>query len=129
MTAAYLILFALTAVWGLTFPLVQAALASASPLVFVTLRFALAAGLFALLVWPRAFRLQRDFAWKGLVLGLFLCGGYAFQTIGLAHTTAARSGFLTGTLVPMTPLMDRRVPRLRRNRYHGPAAGGRTESR
>lgn len=104
MLAACLILFALTAVWGLTFPLVQAALQSASPLVFVTLRFALAAAIFPILVWPRVFRLRRDLVWKGLALGLFLFGGYAFQTIGLAHTTAARSGFLTGTLVPMTPL-------------------------
>jgi drug/metabolite transporter (DMT)-like permease len=104
--AAYLILFVLTAVWGLTFPLIQGALASASPLVFVALRFALASALFPLLVWPRAFRLNRSLVWKGLGLGVFLWGGYAFQTFGLAHTTAARSGFLTGTLVPMTALFS-----------------------
>lgn len=106
MIAAYLILFALTAVWGLTFPLVQNALRSASPLVFVSLRFVLAGLLFPLLVWPRAFRLRRDLVWKGIGLGVLLAGGYAFQTLGLAHTTAARSGFLTGTLVPMTPLFS-----------------------
>ena len=104
MLAAYLILLALCAVWGLTFPLVQSALAQASPLVFLSLRFALAALLFPLLVWPRAFRLTRELAWKGVWLGVFLWGGYGFQTFGLLHTTAARSGFLTGTLVPMTPL-------------------------
>ena len=104
MTVAYLVLLVLTAVWGLTFPLVQSALAFASPLVFVALRFALATVVFALLVWPRAFRLSRELLWKGAWLGLLLSGGFAFQTFGLVHTTAARSGFLTGTLVPMTPL-------------------------
>ncbi|MCX6601660.1 MAG: EamA family transporter, partial [bacterium] len=104
MLAAYLILLALCAVWGLTFPLVQSALSQASPLVFLSLRFALAALLFPLLVWPRAFRLTRELAWKGVWLGVFLWGGYGFQTFGLLHTTAARSGFLTGTLVPMVPL-------------------------
>ena len=104
MLAAYLILLSLTVIWGFTFPLVQAALRTASPLVFVALRFALAATLFPLLVWPRAFRLNRNLIGKGAVLGFFLCGGYAFQTFGLSLTTAARSGFITGTLVPMTPL-------------------------
>lgn len=104
MHAAYLILLALCAVWGLTFPLVQSALACASPLVFLALRFAAATLLFPLFVWPRAFRLTREHVRKGLWLGILLWGGYAFQTFGLAHTTAARSGFLTGTLVPMTPL-------------------------
>jgi drug/metabolite transporter (DMT)-like permease len=102
--AAYLILLALCAVWGLTFPLVQSALACASPLVFLALRFAAASLLFPLLVWPHAFRLTREQVWKGLGLGVLLWGGYGLQTFGLAHTSAARSGFLTGTLVPMTPL-------------------------
>jgi drug/metabolite transporter (DMT)-like permease len=104
MLAAYLILLSLTVIWGFTFPLVQAALRSASPMVFVGMRFALASLLFPLLVWPRTFRLNRGLIGKGATLGLFLCGGYAFQTFGLSLTTAARSGFITGTLVPMTPL-------------------------
>jgi drug/metabolite transporter (DMT)-like permease len=103
---AYLVLFLLTAIWGLTFPLVQTALAYASPLVFLALRFSLAAVIFPLLMWPRAFRLSRKVVWRGLGLGIFLWGGFAFQTFGLAHTTAARSGFLTGTLVPLTPLFS-----------------------
>jgi drug/metabolite transporter (DMT)-like permease len=103
---AYLVLFLLTAIWGLTFPLVQIALADASPLVFLTLRFSLAAVVFPLLMWPRAFRLSSEVVWRGLGLGIFLWSGFAFQTFGLAHTTAARSGFLTGTLVPLTPLFS-----------------------
>jgi drug/metabolite transporter (DMT)-like permease len=102
---AYLILLALCAVWGLTFPLVQSALTYASPLVFLALRFALASLFFPLLIWPRAFHLTRALAWKGVWLGVLLWGGYGFQTFGLMHTTAARSGFLTGTLVPMVPLL------------------------
>jgi drug/metabolite transporter (DMT)-like permease len=106
MIAAYLVLFLLTAIWGLTFPLVQTALADASPLIFLTLRFAIAALIFPLLMWPWAFRLSRAVVWRGLGLGIFLWGGFAFQTFGLAHTTAAHSGFLTGTLVPLTPLFS-----------------------
>lgn len=116
MLAAYLILLSLTVIWGFTFPLVQEALKSASPMVFVGLRFALASVLFPLLVWPRAFRLNRGLIRKGAVLGILLWGGYAFQTFGLSLTTATRSGFLTGTLVPMTPLFAWLLFRARVNR-------------
>lgn len=104
MTAAYLALIALTCIWGLTFPVVQDSLEFASPLVFVSLRFLIAAVVFPLLVWPRAHKLNRELVLKGLWLGVLLCGGYAFQTIGLEHTTSARSAFITGIFVPLTPL-------------------------
>lgn len=106
MIVASLVLLSLTAVWGLTFPLVQGSLAYASPPVFLLLRFLLAAIVFPLIVYPSAFRLRRELLLKGLWLGVLLWGGYTLQTFGLAHTTAARSGFLTGTLVPLTPLFS-----------------------
>lgn len=104
MFAAYAILTVVAIIWGTTFPLVQGALAYASPMVFLAARFALAAAVFAALVWPRAHRLDGMILWKGMGLGLLLWAGYTLQTIGLAHTTAARSGFLTGLFVPLTPV-------------------------
>jgi drug/metabolite transporter (DMT)-like permease len=104
MFAAYLALIALTCIWGLTFPVVQDSLEFASPLVFVALRFLLAAVIFPLLVWPRAHQLNRDLIRKGVWLGILLWGGYALQTVGLAYTTSARAAFITGTFVPLTPV-------------------------
>ena len=50
----------------------------------------------------------------GLILGLYLGGGFALQTIGLTMTSASKAGFLTGTLVVFTPLLqlaiERRMP-------------------
>ncbi len=106
MLFGYLTLLALTAVWGLTFPMVQNALRDATPTAFVAARFALAALLFPLMAWPRVFRITRSMAFQGLWLGFLVWGGYTLQTYGLTCTTAARSGFLTGTLVPMTPLFS-----------------------
>jgi drug/metabolite transporter (DMT)-like permease len=52
----------------------------------------------------------------GLIAGLLLFGGYATQTVGLAHTTASNSGLITGLYVVFTPLLAaavaRRAPRL-----------------
>jgi drug/metabolite transporter (DMT)-like permease len=40
----------------------------------------------------------------GLLVGLALGAGYLFQTVGLQHTSAAVSGFITGMFVVLTPL-------------------------
>ena len=40
----------------------------------------------------------------GFGAGFFLGGGYIFQTIGLANTGAAITGFVTGLYVILTPL-------------------------
>lgn len=41
----------------------------------------------------------------GLVMGVFLTGGYVFQTFGLERTTAANAGFITGMFSVLTPLL------------------------
>lgn len=109
---ADLALIAVTAIWGSTFIMVQASLAAVSPLIFIALRFGLAAAVLALLYRPR---ITRAAAIPGIVVGLFLFGGYAFQTIGLQFTTASKSAFLTSLSVPMVPLaaalVYRKVPR------------------
>jgi drug/metabolite transporter (DMT)-like permease len=40
----------------------------------------------------------------GIVMGVFLTGGYVFQTLGLERTSASNAGFITGLFVVLTPL-------------------------
>src|ERR1700712_446331 len=47
-------------------------------------------------------RLELRFA---SVAGVFLGLGYQFQTTGLALTTASKSGFITGLVVVIVPLL------------------------
>lgn len=84
--------------------MVQKALEHASPFAFVAVRFGIAAVFFALITWPRALKLTREQFIKGVLLGVMLWGGFVFQTIGLNYTSAARSGFITGLLVPLIPV-------------------------
>lgn len=88
-------------IWGAAFPLAKLALADATPMVFTSARFALA----ALLLLPvlRDIR-PEEWRWGGL-LGVLLALGFATQTIGLNYTTASRSGFLTALYIPFTPLI------------------------
>jgi drug/metabolite transporter (DMT)-like permease len=104
--AAHLLLIAVTAIWGATFTLVKSALADVSPLLFNLIRMALAFAILAA-IHHRSLRnlTKRDLQF-GAIAGLFLGLGYQFQTSGLAHTTAAKSGLITGLVVVIVPLLS-----------------------
>jgi drug/metabolite transporter (DMT)-like permease len=113
---AELFLLGTTLIWGGTFVIVKGGLDDSSPLLMLTVRF----GAAALLLLPFAVGALRRTNAKGIargaILGTLLFAGFAAQTIGLAHTTASKSGFITGMLVVMTPLfqflIERRPPKL-----------------
>lgn len=88
--------------WGTTFVAVKTGLDDASPLLFVGIRFALAAATSALLL-RRTPGLRRALI-AGAPLGIVLAISYSAQTIGLDFTTPARSGFVTGLNVALVPL-------------------------
>jgi drug/metabolite transporter (DMT)-like permease len=101
---AEIALVSVCAIWGLTFPLVQDAVAQIPVMTFLGYRF-MAAALLAALLFRHSFsRLSRD-GWKaGAVMGVFLTGGYVLQTFGLERTTASNAGFITGLFVVLTPM-------------------------
>jgi len=112
---ADLALLLLTLAWGTTFTLVKRALDGTSPAVFLTLRFAVAT-LAVGAVWLARRDRPSPGLWRhGALLGLAMLLGFVFQTVGLRHTTPARSGFITGLSVLIVPflshfLVRRRVP-------------------
>jgi drug/metabolite transporter (DMT)-like permease len=95
-----------TVVWGVTFVQVKDAVAIYPLFAFLALRFAIG----SLALFPFAVARARRGPWKkgavvGVLLGLLVAGAYAFQTVGLVHTTVSGSGVLTGLYVVMTPLL------------------------
>jgi drug/metabolite transporter (DMT)-like permease len=95
-------LLLVSVIWGTTFVAVKAAMAHASPLLFVGVRFA-AAAIAALPLLPRRSAGLRPAFWDSAPLGLVLAGAYCAQTIGLTTTTPARSAFITGLNVVLVP--------------------------
>jgi drug/metabolite transporter (DMT)-like permease len=103
--AAELALVAIAAVWGLTFVMVQDAVALLPVTAFLAYRFIPAAGLVAIFS-ARRLRQLTPAGWRsGAAMGVFLTAGYLFQTFGLQHTTASNAGFITGLFVVFTPLL------------------------
>ncbi len=107
-------LLLLTVLWGTTFVVVKDALSHSDPFSFLALRFGIGAGVLSVVVGRRL--LSGGYLRRGVVLGLFLFAGFAFQTVGLKYTTPTRSAFITGLYVLMVPLvmltLFRRVPRV-----------------
>lgn len=100
---AELYLFATTFIWGGTFVAVKLGVVDLSPVLFVALRFSLAAGLLFLFGIKRILKTDRALVWKGSLLGFLLFLGFTLQTVGLKYTTASESAFITGLMVIFTP--------------------------
>ncbi|MBM7647928.1 drug/metabolite transporter (DMT)-like permease [Bacillus ectoiniformans] len=94
-------------IWGVTFVIVQNAIAVLPPLLFNGLRFSLAAViLLVILAFRKEVRLLTKETWRnGAILGVCLTIGYAFQTIGLLYTTVSKTGFITGLSVVLVPIL------------------------
>ncbi|MGE5346913.1 MAG: DMT family transporter [Acidithiobacillales bacterium] len=99
--AADLVLVFVTAIWGSTFVVNQlVASGEAPPLLFLLLRFSIAAVILVLFARgrPRTPGLLRD----SLVVGGLTAIGIGFQLAGQVYTTASKAAFITGLSVPLT---------------------------
>lgn len=111
---AELYLLSITLIWGSTFAVSKIVLASVSPYMLQAVRFALAALVVGIYTRRDIRATTRASLRSGLILGLLLGTGFLLQTVGLTLTSASRTGFLTGTMVVFTPLLqlalERRAP-------------------
>jgi len=104
---ADLLLVTASAVWGVSFVVVKEALTSASPLLFLALRFTIATLVLAPFVDLRG-GFSRAELRAGVVLTALLASGFATQAYGLQYTTPARSAFIvamSSVLAPMIALL------------------------
>lgn len=101
---APLALLLVSAAWGLAFVVMKPAIERQSVNNFLFTRFLMAV-LVMILIRPQVLKfLTKDLLLRGLAAGFLLGGGYIFQTVGLANTGAAITGFVTGLYVVLTPL-------------------------
>lgn len=107
-------LFSITIFWGVTFPIIKLALNDISPMLFIGIRFSLAALILLPFLLKPLLNSNIHLIKAGLFLGLLYFIGFATQTVGLQYTTATKSGFITGTFVVFIPILqlilERRAP-------------------
>ena len=100
---ADLSLLLVTAIWGTTFVLVKQVTEVLPPLTFIALRFSIGFLVLAALFPGRLRRATRREGAAGLLIGLFLWGGFVTQTLGLQETSASTAAFITGISTVLVP--------------------------
>ena len=98
-------LLSVSAAWGFAFVVMKDAIERQTVNNFLFSRFVLAV-VVMLLIRPQCIKLfNKDLLVRASTAGLFLGAGYILQTLGLARTGAAITGFITGLYVVFTPLI------------------------
>ncbi len=100
-----MLLLTTTFFWGVTFTVVKQALESVDVFVFLAQRFLLAFILILPIGLYKGKRIDGATVVRGSIMGIFLFGAYAFQTVALLYTSASNTGFLTGLNVVIVPLL------------------------
>jgi drug/metabolite transporter (DMT)-like permease len=104
-TKANLYLFLISAIWGMTFPLIRNALTEINPYLFVFFRFLLAALVMLPIVWKELTKTRKDLIIHSIIFGLLNAVTYTSQTIGLQTIDSASSAFITAIYVVLVPFL------------------------
>ncbi|MDD2581933.1 MAG: DMT family transporter [Desulfuromonadaceae bacterium] len=103
---AALLLLTTTFFWGVTFTVVKQSVESIDVFVFLAQRFLLAFALILPIGLYKGRSLDVTTIVLGCVMGFFLFGAYAFQTLALLYTSASNTAFLTGLNVVIVPILS-----------------------
>jgi len=104
---AEIYLLVIVIIWGSTFAIIKGVLDQIPTFTFLAYRFFLAVLILYLIFWKRIREnIDKTALKKGVLIGIFLFLGYAFQTVGLKYTTATKAGFITGLSVVLVPIIS-----------------------
>lgn len=94
-----------TIIWGGGFVATDIALEYFTPFQIMTIRFFIAFAIFGLISIKDLKKSNKKEILSGIILGVALFLGFAFQTIGLKYTTPSKNAFLTATNVVFVPFI------------------------
>lgn len=90
-------------IWGSGFIVTKNALDHITPYYMLGFRFIIASAVLGIISFKKLRKATiKDFK-AGAIVGLFLFGGFATQTIGMKYTTVGNSAFITASNVVMVP--------------------------
>jgi drug/metabolite transporter (DMT)-like permease len=96
----------MTMIWGATFLVTKDTLKLVGPFTYLSLCYLVATLTLVGIFHRRLMRITRTELLCGLLIGVVLFAGYAFQTVGMQWTSVSKTGFLTGMYVPLVPLFS-----------------------
>jgi len=112
---ADLLLLLVAASWGSTYLVAKELITPRSVVALLALRMLLAAAIMATIVVARRNRVTASELRVGVILGILLTAVFAFETFGIAHTSATNAGLIISLTIVFTPILEsvvagRRLP-------------------
>lgn len=104
-----LLLLLVAAAWGSTYLAAKELLTPSSVLALLALRMLIAAAIMALVVAARRNRPTLAEIRVGVILGVLLAAVFAFETFGIAHTSATNAALIISLTIVFTPILDSTV--------------------
>jgi drug/metabolite transporter (DMT)-like permease len=108
-----LLLLLVAATWGSTYLVAKELITPHSVVALLALRMLLAAALMAAIVAARHERITAAELRAGAILGVLLAAVFAFETFGIAHTSATNAGLIISLTIVFTPILESAVSRRR----------------
>jgi drug/metabolite transporter (DMT)-like permease len=110
-----LLLLLVAASWGSTYLVAKELVRPESVVALLALRMLLAAAIMAAIVAARRNRITAAEWRAGVLLGMVLAAVFAFETFGIANTSATNAGLIISLTIVFTPILDsamsgRRLP-------------------
>jgi len=110
-----LLLLVVAASWGSTYLVAKELVTPNSVVALMAVRMLLAAAVMAAIVAARRRRVTPAELRVGVILGVLLAAVFAFETFGIAHTSATNAGLIISLTIVFTPILEsaltgRRLP-------------------
>jgi len=104
-----LLLLLVAASCGSTYLVAKELVSPSSVVALLALRMLFAAAIMATIVAARRNRLTAAEMRVGMILGVLLAAVFAFETFGIAHTSATNAGLIISLTIVFTPILDSAV--------------------
>lgn len=110
---ADLLLLLVAVSWGSTYLVAKELVSAGTVLALLAVRMLLAAGVMAVIASVRRKRLSSKELYAGIPIGVLLAAVFAFETFGIAHTSATNAGLIISLTMVFTPVLESVVSRRR----------------
>lgn len=101
-----LLLLLVAVFWGSTYFVAKELVSTGTVLAMLSVRMVLAAGALALIIGARRQRLTRSELQAGIPIGVLLAAVFAFETFGVAETSATNAGIIISLTMIFTPVLE-----------------------
>ena len=108
-----ILLLLVAASWGSTYLVAKELVTPGEVVALLAIRMTLAAIVMGLVVASRRKRVTAAELRVGIILGILLAAVFAFETFGIAHTSATNAGLIISLTMVFTPILESTVTKRR----------------